>query len=305
VPYCQRLILCAFACATVLMVAGKPALAQSESAPATGGFSAPTSISEIYSQVDLFVKLALMRARIKDAFEPEYQECAGPTPFEQRVMRLGERLAGAAYTLYPQLKARIPRFVFTVSDRLEPGIASTALGLVVVLTPVSEISLTDDALAFAIAREMGHVISRHHEQNTATSIAFSLLTMALAPMLNIGRLFALASSSASNSLAVNSVTSATSYASSRAVIASYGGRQRKVADGVAVRLMPLAGFDMQAVKHGRLAMCTQEPPSRWQREFDESIDAIPAPAAAQSVAHAEVPQSTAASPATESPPAAQ
>lgn len=302
--YFKRLILCALACATVLMVAGTPALAQTESAPAPVGFSAPTSISEIYSRVDLFVKLALTRARIKDAVEPEYQQCAGPTPFEQRVMRLGERLAGAAYTLYPELKTRIPRFVFTVSDRLEPGVASTARGLIVVLTPVSEISLTDDALAFAIAREMGHVISRHHEQNTATSIAFSLLTMALAPVLNIGRLFALASSGASNSLAVNSVTSATSYASSRAVIASYGGRQRKVADGVAVQLMPLAGFDVQAVTHGTLAMCTQEPPSRWQREFDESIAAIPSPAIAQSVATAEASPISAASPATESPPAA-
>jgi Zn-dependent protease with chaperone function len=239
-------------------------------------FSLPPAVSELYSRIDLYVKLAFTPAQVRNAYDPVVPECSGPTPFEQRVVRLGERLAQVAYQLYPDLKARIPHFEFTVSDRLEPGIASTARGLIVVLTPVNDIVVSDETLAFVIAREMGHVISRHHEQNTVTSIAFSLAAAILAPALNLGRLLASASAAASNSTLANAVSSGASYASSRVMIESYGPRQRRTADAVALRLLPGSGFDTRAVAQGITPVCGATEPTRWQRQFAESIAAIPA-----------------------------
>lgn len=240
---------------------------------------APTAISDIYSSVSLKVQLAFTPAVRKDYFENPELECTGPSAFEERVVRIGTKLAEAAYRNYPGLSQRIPQFAFTVSDKTETGVASTAGGLIVVLQPVSEISLSDDALAFVIARELGHVISRHHEQNTAISISISILATALSPALGLSRLLALVTSSSSSATAASTVSSAASYASSRAVIASYGETQRKRADGVALRLMPQAGYDARSVPAGIAAVCPKEPPTKWLLHLNESVALLPAPPA--------------------------
>ncbi len=251
-------------------------------ATAGGGetLMAPTQISDLYSQVSLRVKLAFTPGERKDPFENPERECTGPTEFEQRVARIGARLAVAAYRAYPALVERIPRFVFAISDKLEPGVASTAGGVIVVLRPVSEISMSDDALAFIIAREMGHVISRHHEQNTAVSIAVSVAATVLAPALNIAKLLAFATTSTGNAaVAAQATSSAASFAGSQAVIASYGERQRRTADGVALRLMPQAGYDARAVQAGLTPECPSIEPTKWLRELHESVAQIaPLPA---------------------------
>ncbi len=240
---------------------------------------APTPVSEIYSQASLRIMLAFMPDPHKNHFEHPELECTGPTVFEERVARIGAKLAEAAYRTYPGLSQRIPRFVFTVSDKMEAGVASTAGGLIVVLRPVSEISLSDDALAFVMARELGHVISRHHEQNTATSIAFSVAATVLAPALNVARLLALLTSGTSSAAAASTVSSAVSYASSRAVIATYGQRQRMTADGVALRLLPQAGYEARAVPAGFVADCPKAQPTKWLRELQESVALLtPSPA---------------------------
>lgn len=241
---------------------------------------APTQISELYSQVSLRVKLAFTPGERKDPFDDPERECTGPSPFEERVARIGARLSVAAYRAYPSLAERIPRFVFAISDKLEPGVASTAGGLIVVLRPVSAIFVSDDALAFIIAREMGHVISRHHEQNTAVSIAISVATTVLAPALNVARLLAFATTSTGNAaIAAQATSSAASFAGSQAVIASYGERQRRTADGVALRIMPQAGYDARAVPAGLTPECPRNEPTKWLRELHESVAQIaPLPA---------------------------
>lgn len=240
---------------------------------------APTPVSEIYSQASLRIMLAFMPDLQKNHFDNPELECTGPTVFEERVARIGAKLAEAAYRSYPDLSQRIPRFVFTVSDKSEAGVASTAGGLIVVLRPVSEISLSDDALAFVVARELGHVISRHHEQNTATSIVFSVAATVLAPALNVARLLALLTSGTSSAAAASTVSSAVSYASSRAVIATYGQRQRMTADGVALRLLPQAGYEARAVPAGLVADCPLTPPTKWLRELHESVALLKPPPA--------------------------
>lgn len=257
---------------------------------------APTQISEMYSQVSMRVKLAFTPGERRDHFENPERECAGPSVFERRVARIGARLAEAAYRSHPGLKERIPQFVFATADKLDPGVASTAGGLIVVLQPVSEISLSDDALAFVIAREMGHVISRHHEQNTAASIAFSVAATVLAPALNIAKLLAFAGSSSGSAAAATQVTSsAASFAGSQAVIASYGERQRRTSDSVAMRLMPLAGFDVRAVPAGLLSECQQAEPTKWLRQLHESVAQIAPPPAAPDAAAKDVIEASVAS----------
>ncbi len=241
---------------------------------------APTSVSELYSQATLRVKLAFTPGERRDHFENPERECAGPTAFEERVARIGARLAVAAYRTHPGLAERLPRFVFAISDKLEPGVASTAGGLIVVLQPVRDISLSDDALAFVIAREMGHVISRHHEQNTAASIAISVVATVLAPALNVARLLAFATSSSGSAAAISQATSsAASFAGSQAVIASYGGRQRRTADAVALRLLPLAGYNSSAIAAGLVPNCPQTPPTKWLLELQESVAQLAPPVA--------------------------
>lgn len=238
-----------------------------------------TPVSEIYSQASLQIMLAFMPAPLKNHFDNPELECTGPTVFEERVARIGAKLAAAAYHNYPGLAQRIPRFEFTISDKSVAGVASTAGGLIVVLQPVSEISLSDDALAFVVARELGHVISRHHEQNAATSIAFSVAATVLAPALNVARLLALLTSSTASATAASTVSSAVSYASSRAVIASYGQRQRMAADNVALRLLPQAGYDAGAVPAGLVADCPQASPTKWLRELQQSVTLLTPPPA--------------------------
>ncbi len=239
---------------------------------------APTAISDLYSQATLQIKLAFTPGERKDQLTDPERECAGPTEFEQRVGRIGVTLAAAAYRTHPGLAERIPKFVFAISNKLEPGVASTAGGLIVVLQPVSEISLSDDALAFVMAREMGHVISRHHEQNTAASLAISVAATVLAPALNLARLLAFITSSSSTAAVGAQVTSsAASFAGSQAVIASYGDRQRRTADAVALRLMPLAGYNAQSVASGIVPVCSKAEPTKWLRQLHDSVaDLAPA-----------------------------
>ena len=134
---------------------------------AASALSAPTDISELYSQVMLHAKMAITR---EDEHACQADECTRRADFDKRVATLGANLADAAYRLDPALKERVPQFKFSVLDKTEPGSGSTAAGSVVVLRPVSELAWSDEALSFMLAREMGHVISRHHEVNTGTNL---------------------------------------------------------------------------------------------------------------------------------------
>ena len=260
-----------FVCLAYAVLTGCASTSQQDD----GSMFAPTAISDLYSKVNLRVRMAFTAHEQRDRFEQPEQECSGPTIFEQRVERIGSRLARAAYRAFPRLAERIPQFEFSVADKLEPGVASTAGGVIVVLKPVSDLSVSDDALAFVMAREIGHVISRHHEQNTTTSIAITILFTALAPALNLPKLMAVITSGSNSAAAANTVSSAASFASTRAVIASYGERQRNAADAVATRLLPMAGFDTRTVADGILAQCTETPPTRWVRELKQSVANLP------------------------------
>ena len=288
----NRLLSVLIACATVGGCA-------STSQEGGSQFLAPTGVSDLYSRANMAFMLALTPNVENACLE---LECDRRKEFDQRVARIGAKLAEAAYRTHAGLAERIPRFDFIVIDKVEAGTASAAGGYIVVLRPVSDIALSDEALSFVIAREMGHVVSKHHEHNTATTIAISIAATALAPVIGVAKLLALIYSGSTSTVAASSLTSAASYASSRAVIESYWPQQRKEADEIALHLVAQMGYDSRRVAAGFAQECPQLPPTKWVRELKESM-ALLAPSddqpALPRVAQLTTPAVTAAAAATE------
>jgi len=212
----------------------------------------PQPLSEVYSEVNMRLQLATTA----DArFKCTESECDASKDFEMRVARLGERLADKAFELDPDLHERIGRFEFVTSDKAEPGTTSNASGTVVVFSGTRALELSDPALAFILAREMGHVIGRHHNENTATRIIVSVLAQVLLPVSGLLRSLALlpaASSAAAASATTATATAgsaaaatAASFLGSRAVIATYWPQQLAEADTIALTVLARLGYDPQ------------------------------------------------------------
>lgn len=106
--------------------------------------------------------------------------------FAMQVERVAAVLQNGAREAYPDLAQRVPglldnRFDVYVVAGDEPGSASSANGRIALNAALGQLAPYDEWLAFVIAREMGHVIARHHEENSAASIATSLILNLLLP----------------------------------------------------------------------------------------------------------------------------
>lgn len=233
--------------------------------------AAPTSVSEVYSEANLRMVLA----SAPDAAACLEAECAGRVEFDQRVTRMGTRLAVAAYHAYPELSGRVPAFQFSVVDKNEPGTASTAGGRVIVLRPVGTLAREDHALSFVIAREMGHIVGQHHEENTAFSILSSVVATVVAPVVNFARLLSTFYSGAT-SMAASAALTAGSFAGSRVLIESYRPKQREEADEIALKLIASFGYEPKAVAAGFSQTLLKDPASRWVRELSASVERLAA-----------------------------
>lgn len=206
-------------------------------------FTVPQPLSEIYSEVNMRLELATTA----DArYQCAESECDASKDFEMRVAHLGERLADKAFELYPDLHQRIARFEFVTSDKAEPGTTSNASGTVVVFSGTRALELSDPALAFILAREMGHVIGHHHNENTATRIIVSVLAQVLLPVSGLFRALALLPAASSAATAATTATAtAASFLGSRAVIATYWPQQLAEADTIALTVLARLGYDPQ------------------------------------------------------------
>lgn len=223
--------------------------------------TAPTSVSAVYSEVDMQMHLVTAA----DVASPcNGLDCRLNQAFDQRVLRLGSRLAQSAFVAYPDLGERINRFDFVIAEKDEPGTVSNATGTVVIFRGVQKLRLDEEALAFLIAREMGHVIARHHEENSATSIMFSILAQALLPVTNLVRGAAALIESSSATAAAASVVS---LVGSQATIENYREEQLHEADAIALNLLNHQGWDWRwmadSLNSGRKV--TGE--DRWSKEF--------------------------------------
>lgn len=197
----------------------------------------PDSVSNIYSDIDMHVRLA--NKPNEDICMLE--QCALNKAFDTQVQELGSSLVIAAYAMYPALSDRVSHFVFSVVDKKEPGMASNAAGKIVVFRGIQRLQLSEDALAFLIAREMGHVIGRHHDKNTSTKIIISVLASVLFPVISIF--------TASNvaSLVTSAATTTTSYVGSEVVLARVKPSQLKESDDIALQLLEAEGRDIRSV----------------------------------------------------------
>ena len=208
---------------------------------------APAEVSAVYSEVDM--RLKLVAAVDSGVGAPSDQSCQREgcdtlPEFERKVVEAGGRLSASAYKLFPDLEKRVPKFDFAVANKTDSGTVSNAAGAVVVLDGVRRMGLSDEALSFVIAREMGHVIARHHDEDSATNMIFSIAAGLLFPVSNLirGAAFALPASAT-----VSATTTAASLAGSSIARASYRSSQVSEADMIAVQLLADEGNELHDV----------------------------------------------------------
>jgi len=246
----------------------------------------PAPLSAVYSDVNMQLHLVTI------ADDPS--RCTGPgwsTPgsIEKRVARIGPELTRAAFQLYPDLTSRVERFDFVIADKSEPGTVSNSSGRIVILRPVDAVAPTDAALAFVMAREIGHVVAMHHDEDMAASLLISGLAQIFLPVANVARILSKLFLSSSAAVASASVT-ATTFVGSRVVITAYRPKQRDESDAIAMNLLARLGYDAPSVAAAFATVDRKSPATEWTSHLWASVDRLSAPPAASPV---DLPQSTA------------
>jgi Zn-dependent protease with chaperone function len=204
---------------------------------------AAPSISDIYSDVDMRVRLAAKANAVPCAAE----NCNFNQEFDARVQLLGKQLSESAYAVYPTIKKRVKQFTFDVVDKKDPGTASNGAGRVVLFRGLQQLELSDDALSFVMAREMGHVIGEHHATNTYTKLLISALaTVAFPALAVISASSAAAQATTATTLLTSAASTATSMVGSEVALAKMKPTQLVESDEIALNLMDHQGWDMRS-----------------------------------------------------------
>ena len=203
----------------------------------------PDSISDIYSDVDMRVRLATK----PNAAACVAAACETQQAFDARVQQLGAQLSGSAYSFYPTLKKRVPQFAFGVADKKEPGTASNAAGKVVLFRGLQQYELSDDALSFIMAREMGHIIGKHHTRNTSTKLIISALASIAFPALAVLGASSAAAQATTTTLLTSAASTATSMLGSEVALAKMKPSQLAESDAIALNLLSNQAWDFHSV----------------------------------------------------------
>ncbi|MDH4284790.1 MAG: M48 family metalloprotease [Gallionellaceae bacterium] len=233
--------------------------------------TAPPSVSAVYSEVNL--KLSLVSEN--DINTP----CTGATckldrAFDQSVLRLGTKLARTAFDAYPDLSSRFDKFEFVIAEKAGPGSISNATGTVVIFRGTQDLRLGDEALAFLIAREMGHVISRHHDENSATNIIFSVLAALIMPVSNLISGSAALTQSFTTTATTSAATSAASFVGTKITIESYKPEQLHEANVVAVNLLGKMGWSRKNIADALVTATRVLSDDKWSNELRASAEDI-------------------------------
>ena len=231
--------------------------------------AAPNSVSAAYSEVNM--KLSLITETNTAAACAE-SECELDRAFDQRVLRLGSGLAKSAFAIYPDLSKRFDKFEFVIAEKANPGSTSSAAGTIVIFRGVQKLRLGDEALSFLIAREMGHVIGHHHEENSTTRILFSVLATVFMPISNLISGSAALLQTASTSAAVTATTSAASYIGSKVTIASYKLDQLHEADAIALNLLGKAGWERNDIADALITSARVMDDDSWSKDLRASAE---------------------------------
>ena len=221
---------------------------------APGGRSqmaAPTPISSLYSSFDLNLTLVSLATVTTSCSGVQCQVDKG---FERQVVRLGTRLAAAAYEAYPELKERVPRFNFVVAEKIDGGSSSNASGTIVIYRGVRKAPLEEETLAWLIANEMAHVIARHHDEKSAATIVSSILAQILFAPANLARGVAFLASSTATAIGKDLITE------------SGTPQRRKEADTIALELLALQGWSDTEIADSLLDYSNRLGKSPWSDE---------------------------------------
>lgn len=202
------------------------------------------------------------------------EECELDRAFDQRVLQLGTSLAQSAFETYPDLTKRFGKFEFVIAEKASPGSISSATGTVVIFRGVQKLRIGDEALAFLIAREMGHVIGRHHDENTATSILFSVLAAVFMPVTNLISGSAALAQTASAATTSTAVASAASFIGSKITIASYKLEQSREADTIALGLLGRLGWSKKDIADALVACTRVMGDDSWSGDLRASAEDV-------------------------------
>jgi predicted Zn-dependent protease len=213
--------------------------------------SAPDPVSSLHSSLDLNLTLAAVAPVTTSC---EGLQCQVDKGFERQVTRLGTRLAEAAYATYPELKERIPTFSFVVAEKIDGGSSSDASGTIVIYRGIRKASLEEETLAYLIAREMGRVIARHHDERSAATILSSLLAQILLAPANLARGAAFLVSSTAGAFGKNWITSGTVE------------ERLNEADAIALTLLNRQGWDDMEIADSLLDYSNRLSKDSWSEE---------------------------------------
>lgn len=178
--------------------------------------------------------------------------------FILQVQRVARKLQVGAQNLYPDLVKRLPgmagnQFDVYVVDNGEPSSACSANGRIAVNSVLGAWHPGDDWVAFLIAREMGHVIARHPEENSAASMATSLLMNIVVP----------------GSHLLKSLFSA---GGSQLASTSMRDTQEAEADVIALDLLKASGYQPRNVAVALRASASVLDDGKWSKSFRRSSD---------------------------------
>ncbi|MGQ0653098.1 MAG: M48 family metalloprotease [Betaproteobacteria bacterium] len=236
--------------------------------------AAPKPISAVYSQFNLKLRLLLATDSSRRG-----EECSAPECFDRRVAALGPKIAQSAYEVYPEFACQVKELDFIVADKREPATLSSALGRVVVFRAVENVAYTDAALAFILAREVGHVVAQHHEQNTAYGLFVSGVAHLLMPVASLAKAIAEtfsgvgAAVSTGATVAANASLSATSMAGSQVALEVQSRTQQDEADDIALRILGRLGIDGLRIRQS-FGKADPKLANEWMAKLYNSIDRL-------------------------------
>lgn len=225
-------------------------------------------VSHMYSDVDLRIRLAI---------KPDESACSGDgclanQTFDAKVQAIGQRLSQLAYVTYPELKKRTPRFEFAVADKKGIGTASNANGKIVIFRSIQNMDLGDEALAFLLAREMGHVIARHHNSNAATKMLFTVLSGIFFPAVSIlSASSAAAQATTATSVLTSTASTVTSYVGSEVALSRIKPSQLTEADDVSLILLQRMGLAKAEIAQSLEFIVEKENGVAWEKDLYQSI----------------------------------
>ena len=215
--------------------------------------------------------------RMRLATKPNEKACSGDAcvanqAFDAQVQALGVRLAQSAYAVYPDLKKKIPNFVFGVADKKVVGSASNAKGTVIMFRGLQHLDLGEEATAFIVAREMGHVIANHHKSNAKTKIFFTVLAGVLFPAVNIlSASGAAAQATTATTLLTSAASTATSYVGSEVALSRIKPTQLTEADDIALKLLEHQGWNKADIAQSLEYIAENENGAAWEKDLYQSI----------------------------------